>query len=117
MAYLDLHEVGAHQDFISIVKMAILKKASGIKEENPALINASRAIKRQQLAVSVLNSIDYNAIVFAFHAASKGGSAIVVTDGELIYSGAGTIDSALDNIIDGLWDDRAGVTYEEMQAI
>ncbi len=113
MAYLDLHNVGGHIDFIRMVKMAILKKANDVAQEEIGTTDETVVEKRRVLAAQIFNSTDQQAKQFSFHVASQGGDAITVIDGVLTH-GIADIDLALDNLVNGVFDIRAGVTPEEL---
>jgi len=118
MAYLNLHEVATHPDFIRIVKMAILKQAAAVAGEDSTNLQAVVATKRQNLANQVFANATHQAREFSFHIATYGGDVISVDANKvLVYTGNGDIDSAIDNLIDTVWNDRAGVTYLELNPV
>ena len=114
MGYLDLHSVGTHGDFVKIVGMAMITKAASVAGENNALLSDNVLSKRQALANKVFADTLNQAKLFALHIATYGGSTLSIdTYGELVFSGA-NIDLAIDNLMDTVWNDRAGVTYAEL---
>lgn len=139
MAYLDLRNVGGHPYFIGMVKMAILKKATEVAQleahmvavievknvvdpttkavtqvEKEVSVISQRTEKRRELASQIFASTDQQAKQFAFHVASQGGEAISVVDGVLVYPDVEDIDVSLNNIVNSIFDIRAGVTPEEL---
>lgn len=110
MAYLDLHNVGGHISFMRMIKMAILKKANEVAQE----VESPLSEKRRALAAQIFANTDQQAKQFSFHIASQGGNAITVSEsGELVHT-LPDIDTALDNIVDDIFDIRAGITPEEL---
>ncbi len=117
MAYLGLHKVATHADFVKTIKMAMLTKAASVAGENNADLPQAVLNKRQALANKVFADSDGQAKQFAFHAATFGEGVIAVGNGnELVYSGGNTLDDAIDSIMENIWNDRAGVTYAELNS-
>jgi hypothetical protein len=119
MAYKDLHLVSTHSDFIKTVKIAILKKASDVMiEERVATVRKEKYNKRINLAQLVLSNTEVQAKQFALHIASHPDLLVLVDDdSQLSYFGneGTTMDESVDNILNSVWNIRAGVTHEDMQ--
>lgn len=117
MAYLELHKVATHAEFVKRVKMAMLKYAADTAGENNSSLSDVVLAKRQSLAMQVFADADGQAKKFAFHAATYGEGVVAVDEsGALTFTGS-DLDAAIDGIMDDLWNDRAGVTYTELNTV
>ena len=117
MAFLDDHALGTNANFIKIVKMAILKTSSSIIGENPTTTPEIVTTKRHSLGMAVINSTEAQAKAWALHIAAQGTISVTIDNqtAELTYTGGGTsLDSDIEFTVSSLWNDRAGVTYSEL---
>lgn len=115
MAFIDQHLVGTNPDFIQTVKIAILKTATSIAGEDTTSMQPIVATKRHALTQQVFQSPEVQAAKFALHLASLGTIDVTaLPDGTLTYNGGSTLDNDVEFSVVSVWDDRAGVTYGDL---
>ena len=116
MANTDIYDLMKNAEFKQIITASIEKAASQISGENPLLLTAIWAQKRHALATRVINDAQGYAVIFADVCAAQAGLYSTITinpDGSLTSSG--DIDSDIDFTVNSVWDDVAGISYDEKQ--
>lgn len=106
MSLLQISETAGDHGFRTKVQAAIYKAAVQIVGEDPATMSPSKVTKRHNLGCSVLSSGSLESFVRAV--ASQIGE---VADPSAID------DLSITNAVTAVWDDMAGVTYAEDQAV
>jgi hypothetical protein len=114
-----IYELSVNNEFNQRISSSIAKSANNISGEDPSSYGGVGSIwanKRHQLATNVINTPKSFAKIFALQAAAQPGLNSVITiesNGSLTYTGAGTLDNDIDFTVNSLWDDVAGVSYED----
>jgi hypothetical protein len=104
---MSLEQIGttaANGPFKAKVKAAVFKAAIAIVGENPAAYTTTRAAKRHNLGQRVLQ--DHASVLENFYYA-------VATQVGEVADPSSIADLDIDNAVSALWDDVAGVTYQE----
>ena len=107
-----------NSEFQKRIGSSIAKAAAAISGEDPAPYTQIWVDKRHKLATSVINSNGTYTKTFSINSAAQSGLNSVITinvDGSLQYTGVGTLDADIDFTVISLWDDVAGVSYDDKQ--
>ncbi|MCP4586007.1 hypothetical protein [Pseudoalteromonas sp.] len=119
MNNLEIYQLAYNSEFQKRISSSIAGAASAISGENPTSVGgvgSSWANKRHALATRVINDNTGFTRILSFNSAAQAGLNTVVEinpDGSLNYIGTGSLDSDIDFTVSSLWDDVAGVSYED----
>ena len=118
----EINELSKNSELRKRVKSAILVAATQISGEDPTTVTpaltAIQAQKRHSRATLVINSSQKQAEVFANAISAQPGLYSTIQIGEndeLVYEGTGTLDGDIQFTVNSVWDDVAGVSYEDKQ--
>lgn len=115
MSFNENHEVGRNAEFKRITEIAILKVGTQVAGEDTTGMQPVVATKRATLANNVFYASKDQAVKFAMHLASLGTISVTVDDnGDLNYTGGGSLDADVEFSVSSIWNDRAGVTYDDL---
>ena len=126
MTNLQINTLAKNSELRKIIESSIVVAAVKISGENPGAVTPNltevQARKRHAKATSVLANSQLQAPSFAYAAASQPGLNSVITintDGSLTYTGSNPqgLDGDVDYIIESIWDDLSGVSYEDLQTV
>lgn len=118
--FSEQYVLGNNPNFINIVKIAILKGASIVAGEEQPNKSEEFKLKRQALANLVMSNVGNQARAFALHLASTDqmNCTIDTSTGALIYtSDEASLNTLILSRLEDIWNDRAGITFEEAQDI
>lgn len=115
-----IYKLGMNAQLRELTEASILVAATQISGEDPSNpenpLTPVRAAKRHSLATSVCNGSQAMAMKFAKCVAAQSGFYSVVDinqDGTLNYTGGGSLDGDLDFTVNSVWDDIAGVSFDD----
>lgn len=104
MTYTQQMAIVVDTTFRARVKQAVIKAAHAIVGEDTSSYSAAKAAKRHDLGVTILRGNDVVISSFIFSIASQVGD----EDDQADIS-----DGTLDTTVASVWDDIAGVSYDE----
>ncbi len=119
MDNLEVYQLAYNSEFKKRISSSIAIAASAISGEDPTSYGGAGSAwsnKRHSLATRVINDNTGFAKIFSINSAAQTGLNTVIEinpDGSLNYIGGGSLDSDIDFTINSLWDDVAGVSYED----
>ena len=121
MTLEEQYDLSKNSELRKLTEAAILITATQISGEDPTNYGGLGSVwsqKRHTRATQVINSAQSQSIIFANSVSAQVGFNSVITvdeDGSLIYEGIGTLDQDLLFTVNSVWDDVAGVSYEDKQ--
>ena len=116
-----IFELSVNAEFSQRIAASVAKAANQISGEDPTSyggVGSDWANKRHDLATRSINNSTAYSKIFSLQAAAQSGLNSVITiesNGSLTYTGGGTLDADIDFTITSLWDDVAGVSFEDIQ--